>query len=44
MVENKEKKYVSKENQLEKLRNRLGQERRGLIDICRSCNDKAVYL
>jgi hypothetical protein len=38
------KKYVSKENQLEKLRSRLCQETRGPVDFCRSCGDKVVFL
>jgi len=38
------KKYVSKENQLEKLRSRLAKEMRGPVDICRSCGDEGVLM
>jgi hypothetical protein len=43
MMENKTK-YVSKENQLEKLRSRLAQEMRSTSVVCRSCDDDAVFL
>jgi len=40
------RKYVSKEDQLEKLRSRLAQEMtvRGPIGICRTCGDEMVSL
>jgi hypothetical protein len=43
IVEDKTK-YVSKEDQLEKLRSRLAQEMKGTSVICRSCGDDAVFL
>jgi len=47
VAQKRERKFVPKEKQLEKLRKRLEQEQMTstvAVDICRNCNDEVVFL
>jgi hypothetical protein len=43
-LERRERKFVSKERQLEKLRSRLCATEEGASDICKNCHDEMVSL